>query len=81
VPESMSERLTTDEGEEYCGNLGLRLCDTMDFESLCVGAQYSLATFPSASQGTMFASTCSNSGGKVEQNAGNARLACCSQST
>ncbi|KAG3110385.1 hypothetical protein PI124_g9810 [Phytophthora idaei] len=71
--------VTQKEGSEYCASQGLRLCDLMDVESVCIDPHYSPATFPTASQGSIRVPPCSNSAMKAELNAGNAQLACCSQ--
>ncbi|KAG7392161.1 cadherin, EGF LAG seven-pass G-type receptor, partial [Phytophthora pseudosyringae] len=79
VANSRVDPVTQDEGNKYCSGRSLRLCDLVDFESLCVDPHYSPAILPSASQGPMLVPGCSNSATKAEQNAGNAQIACCSQ--
>lgn len=65
-------------GEHYCSSKGLRLCDPLDFTTLCVDLAYGPSAFPSASQGTITVPACKNSATRAEQNAQDATLACCS---
>ncbi|KAG6574579.1 protocadherin fat-like protein [Phytophthora cinnamomi] len=66
-------------GKHFCNGQRLRLCDPIDFTTLCVEPMYSPLTFPSASQGIMTVPACQNLATRAEQNARDANLACCSQ--
>ncbi|KAG1708575.1 hypothetical protein DVH05_022203 [Phytophthora capsici] len=81
VTDASNGPVTHKNGTTYCHNLGLRLCDLMDLDSLCVNPHNNLSIFPSASQGQMIVPHCLNTASKAEQNAGNAQVACCSPFT
>ncbi|KAL3659515.1 hypothetical protein V7S43_015505 [Phytophthora oleae] len=78
ITDASNDPVTQTRGSAYCHNLDLRLCDLMDFDSLCINPHNNLSRFPSASQGQMNVPHCLNTDSKAEQNADNAQLACCS---